>query len=181
VPKLNYKNDSVWSSERFEKIIKPKLETILKSKIQILENKKDDLSVMIDIHSGIDGYRFNERKGVQFIASRIQLIKGNHKPYDTFTVRYKRMNSKTEYEKRLEQIKCDWAYPHITIQSYINKKEELLSLGIVYTKILYEYTENNIKDLAIKTNHDLSSSFLIVPFNVFSGTDKFVYWSNSLD
>src|SRR5437867_9722686 len=92
---------------------------------------KSDLAQLLDLYAGFDGLLFYPN-GACGIASRIQTrydingklsSKGRY-PYNTFTVRSSRDNgSKTELEKRREAIQSDgkYLYPHITIQSYLER------------------------------------------------------------
>ena len=170
-----YKNDSVKSANQFHSIVKPKLEELLKSEINIIEEYEEDNSSMyrvskeLDMYSGVDGWRFDKvNQRHQYIASRIQIIKKGFKPFNTFSIRASRQNSKTEYEKRIYAIENDWLYPQLTIQTYLDDTEsEILSLGIVYTKELFLYAKNNFDYLmsrAIK-NKDNSSSFITITFS----------------
>jgi hypothetical protein len=170
-----YKNDSVKSANQFYSIVKPKLEELLKSEINIIEEYEEDNSSMyrvskeLDMYSGVDGWRFDKvNQRHQYIASRIQTIKKGFKPFNTFSIRASRQNSKTEYEKRIYAIENDWLYPQLTIQTYLDDTEsEILSLGIVYTRELFLYAKNNFDYLmsrAIK-NKDNSSSFITITFS----------------
>jgi hypothetical protein len=170
-----YKNDSVKSANQFYSIVKPKLEELLKSEINIIEEYEEDNSSMyrvskeLDMYSGVDGWRFDKaNQRHQYIASRIQIIKKGFKPFNTFSIRASRQNSKTEYEKRIYAIENDWLYPQLTIQTYLDDTEsEILSLGIVYTRELFLYAKNNFDYLmsrAIK-NKDNSSSFITITFS----------------
>lgn len=168
-----YKSDAKVSLDRFNKIIKSKLEELLKSKVTSLEeytlDSKDDILKAfikeIDMYSGVDAVRFKESLGFQFIASRIQTIKDGFKPYNTFTIRFERDNNETEFSKRIMQIKNDYIYPTLTIQAYVNEDDFLLSMGVVKTKDMYLYAENNLDKLKKVKNIDNSSSFIIITFN----------------
>lgn len=169
-----YKNDSRKSAYLFYNLVKPKLEELLKSEINIIEEYEEDNSSMfrvskeLDMYSGVDGWRFDKvNQRHQYIASRIQNTKNGFRPYDTFSIRASRQNSKTEYEKRIYAIENDWLYPQLTIQTYLNENEsEILSLGIVYTRELFLYAKDNFELLMSKAikNKDNSSSFITISF-----------------
>lgn len=169
-----YKNDSKKSAYLFHNLVKPKLGELLKSEINIIEEYEEDNSSMfrvskeLDMYSGVDGWRFDKvNQRHQYIASRIQNTKNGFRPYDTFSIRASRQNSKTEYEKRIYAIENDWLYPQLTIQTYLNENEsEILSLGIVYTRELFLYAKDNFELLMSKAikNKDNSSSFITISF-----------------
>lgn len=169
-----YKNDSLKSANQFYSIVKPKLEELLRSEINIIEEYEEDNSSMfrvskeLDMYSGVDGWRFDKvNQRHQYIASRIQKTIKGFKSFDTFSIRASRQNSKTEYEKRIYAIENDWLYPQLTIQTYLDESEsEILSLGIVYTRELFLYAKNNFEALMSKAikNRDNSSSFITISF-----------------
>ena len=117
-----------------------------KSEIIITEDcvNKKNLDIL-DSYCGIDAI-MKIPNGFRGLAVRVQWSKA----YDTFTIRYLRINSKeeTEYQKRLKSIKVDGCiYPYITIQAYLEQKnnpKSILSLGIVKTKSLYEFVKNRV-------------------------------------
>lgn len=171
--------DYKYSVDNFNNLVSPFLEQYLKSKVCTLENVDHPFIETIDRYSGVDAYRFNEKKGVQLIASRIQMIKNGYRPFNTFTIRKSRPNNKTEFHKRLLEIDKDWCYPHLTIQAFINEAEtKLLSFGIIYTKELYRVVKESVINFKEVLNKDKSSSFIIVPFSVFNNNDRFMFWQS---
>ena len=116
------------------------LGSLIKGKIHTVEHVKNDLLVLMDIKCGIDYIREDET-GLQGIAARVQWRK---KPYYTFTIREERYTgAKTEYEKRVEQIKNGYFHPRFTMQAYCDNRTDnnLLSAAMCKTVDLYEFVE----------------------------------------
>ncbi len=94
---------------------------------------------LFDTYSGIDAWHISTGKQLRGVASRVQWIDDDQKPWDTFTVRTERdSGARTELAKRLEAIKEDhgYLYPHLTVQAYCSKpcgEGELLSVAAVRT------------------------------------------------
>lgn len=142
------KKDLSKSIERFNDIIKPKLQNLLKGSFLTVEGESSDImKEILDTLAGIDSWHIDKLRGIRGIASRIQEIDTikypNSKPYNTFTIRNKRASGKsTEYEKRKYAIKNDYLYPFYTIQAYINLKDNsLMSCAIAKTKDIIEYID----------------------------------------
>jgi len=150
-------NDSIKAIEKIKLDILPEL---ISGEIISIEETKNKILIMFDQYSGIDYIRKNNT-GLQGIASRVQF--GNN--WDTFTVRVKRHSgSKTEYEKRLEQIEKEYIYPYFTLQAYFDNRKDLnlLSICVIKTTDLYNEIKNNKK---VKTR---------ISDNIF----KYINWSD---
>jgi len=99
-------------------------------------NFKDDL----DLLAGIDAWQIQHSPtAMRGIASRVQWG-GCH---ESFSIRTKLPSgSETEFQKRLraiQNIDDGHLYPHLTIQSYLNRREgQLLAAAAVKTKDLIE-------------------------------------------
>lgn len=136
-----WRKDLEDSVKALESIKDTYLKKVIQGNIYTIESIKDELYIKLDEKCGIDYIREND-SGLQGIAARVQW--GND--WNTFTIRKKRhTGSKTEYEKRLEQIKNGYFYPYFTLQAYFDNREEnnLLSLAIMRTIDLYNFIENN--------------------------------------
>jgi hypothetical protein len=131
-------SDSVKALSTIKDTVLPKL---ISGKIHCIENSDNEVLLLLDRMSGIDYVR-EDKHGLQGIAARVQW--GNN--WDTFTIRAKRNSgSKTELEKRLDQIENGYFYPEYTLQAYFDNRENnnLLSIAIIKTKDLYNlYKEN---------------------------------------
>lgn len=124
--------DSVKALYKIKDTVLPK---IINGKIYCIEDKEDEVLMMLDRLSGIDYIR-KDNNGLQGIAARVQW--GNN--WDTFTIRSKRKNGKeTELSKRINQIENGYFYPNFTLQAYFDNRinNNLLSVAIVKTKDLY--------------------------------------------
>lgn len=141
-------NDSIIAIEKIKSVISPNM---VKGKIHSIENSDNEILVLLDRKSGINYIR-EDAQGLQGIAARVQFGQA----YNSFTVRYKRhTGTKTEYEKRIEQIQNGYFYPFLTLQAYFDNRTDmnLFSLAIVRTIDLYdfidkhpEYIENKFSD-----------------------------------
>lgn len=130
-------NDSNSVMER----IKPIVCKLLKSdKIFTVENVDNEVCKLLDVTCGID-YLEAAKDRVRGIANRIQWIKPNRLPYNTFTIRKGRESgADTEFKKRLEQIKSNGLYPYLTMHTYVESGTGLLlSLGIARTIDVIDY------------------------------------------
>lgn len=131
-------NDSIKALESIKDTYLPQ---VISGTIYTIENQENEILIKLDQTSGIDYIRENN-EGLQGIAARVQW--GN--AYNTFTIRKTRhTGSKTEYEKRLYQIKHGYFYPYFTLQAYFDDRKDnnLLSLGIIKTLDLYYFIETN--------------------------------------
>lgn len=159
----NWVEDLDCSIKAIEKIKYTYLPKIISGEIISIENTDNEVLILLDKYSGIDYIRKNDC-GLQGVASRVQFGYA----WNTFTIRYERSTgSKTEYEKRIEQIKNGYFYPAFTLQAYFDDRTELnlLSIAIIKTIDLYDILE---KDEIVKTNKS---------DNVF----KYVDWDNIED
>jgi hypothetical protein len=149
--------DSILAIEKIKNNILP---TLISGEIISIEQEKNEILLMFDKYSGIDYIRKNDI-GLQGIASRVQFGKN----WDTFTIRTKRFTgSKTEYEKRLEQIEKGYFYPQFTLQAYFDNRTDMniLSICVIKTIDLYYEIQNNKN---VKTR---------ISDNVFS----FIHWDD---
>jgi hypothetical protein len=147
------------STKALLKIENTYLPKLISGKIHSIESKDNEILILLDQKSGIDLIRENNI-GLQGIASRIQFDKA----YNTFTIRKERFTgAKTEYEKRLEQMNNGYFYPEFTMQLYFNNRIDLefLSGGIIRTKNLYQFIENNPDKIFIKKSDNF---FYVVKF-----------------
>lgn len=173
--------DMTWSSSAFEVLVWPAISTCCGGgEIERVEG--DDRS-KLDIYAGIDAWQYVATDGaMRGIASRVQYDTGKFGyPYNTFTIRWSRPNSKTEYEKRRDAIfgKQGYVWPYFTVQAYLNStKTDLVSVGVVKTRDLYSFVDLYGTD-GFKTveNKDGSSSFKIVSWEMLDDycVDVFVF------
>ncbi len=105
-----------------------------------IESSDNNILQMFDKYSGVDAIQVTNDNQIRGIAMRVQY--GN--AWDTFTIRYKRSSGvKTEYEKRMDAIQNEKMYPQLTVQCYLSSdSKEVLSVGIIRTKDLYEQIQN---------------------------------------
>jgi len=116
-----------------------------------IETRDDPTAATLDRDVGIDALHVLDGQ-VRGIASRFQFGEGaiqrtRGRPWDTFTVRYDRVNgTRTEYEKRLDQLRginTGAIYPYYWIQGYSAAATgDLLSVAVACTEDLIEYLEN---------------------------------------
>lgn len=133
--------DMTDSMVALEKIRNTYLSKMLSGKIYNIENSDNRILILMDLKSGIDYIRENE-KGLQGIAARVQWGKA----WNTFTIRSERYTgSKTELEKRQKAIEEGYFYPAFTLQAYFDNRENnnLLSIAVIRTVDLYYFIENN--------------------------------------
>lgn len=131
-------SDSFLAIEKIKLTILPKL---ISGKIHSVENQENGLLTLFDVLSGVDYVR-EDNHGLQGVAARVQW--GN--AWNTFTIRSKRhTGTKTELEKRIEQIESGYIYPTFTMQAYFDnrQKNNLLSIAIIKTLDLYLFVKNN--------------------------------------
>jgi len=149
--------DSIKAIEKIKHTILPKL---IDGEIISIEESDNNILLLFDQYSGIDYLRKDEI-GLQGIATRIQF--GNN--WNTFTVRTKRLTgTKTEYEKRKEQIKKGYIYPYFTLQAYFDNRIDLnlLSICVIKTIDLYDEIENNT----------------LVDTRISDNVFKYIHWDN---
>src|SRR5262245_3311530 len=140
------------------------------------EIQKSELAQILDMYAGFDGLLFYP-EGVAGIASRIQprigidgKVAWNKAPYNTFTVRTKRDNGAlTELDKRRAAVQSDgkFLYPHITVQSYLERWEgPLLSVAAIRTKHLIgiiDHPETTKKQCFEKRTSN--ATFMAIPWD----------------
>lgn len=116
-----------------------------------VEGSDDEVCRLLDMTCGTDYLQAYRNKGLVWgVASRIQTIKDGYKPFNTFTVRKARESgASTEYEKRVYAIKNGGIYPFLTMQAFVDKDDNFLSVGIARTTDIMEFVE---KGLAYKKN-----------------------------
>lgn len=138
-------------------------------KIKPVEIMTDnDIAVDLDLLCGIDLWQ-TTTMGARGIASRVQF--NCTKSWDTFTIRYKRDSGvKTEFEKRQIAISTGkYIYPYLTVQSYFDSSENLISCGVAQTKSIFEAIPGENKTIR-KTGN---ASFIVVPFLNVKGVKIF--------
>lgn len=131
--------DATDSVKAIESIIGTILPKLINGEIVSVEGQNNDVLIMLDTLSGVDYIRI-DNSGLQGIAARVQWGKN----WDTFTIRAERhTGTKTEYEKRVEQIKKGYFYPAFTMQAYFDNRTDnnLESIAIIKTLDLYEFIE----------------------------------------
>jgi hypothetical protein len=106
----------------------------------------------IDTELGIDWWhilRNGERRG---LAVRVQDIKPDWPPYNTFSIRTtRRSGGSTELSKRLRQIERDELRPQFTVQVYLRRRE-FLSAGVVKSDVLYLFAKEHLDQLLTYQN-----------------------------
>ena len=160
-------SDSVKAVSKIKDSILPKL---ISGKIHCIENTENEVLILLDRLSGIDYIREN-KQGLQGIAARVQW--GN--AYNTFTIRSERYTgSKTELEKRLEQIEKGYFYPEFTLQAYFDNRKynNLLSIAVIRTKELYNLYKKN-PDIFQKNKSD--NDFIFVRWHKIENLIKSYY------
>lgn len=131
------------TSDDFNAHVWPVLSHMLKGEIVPVEGRDNPALRMLDMYCGIDYLLKLEGSNVIWgVASRIQRIGQNCKPWNTFTVRLERdSGAKTEFNKRVRDILLDGIYPRITYHAYV-KGGQLATLGVCLTKELVEFCAN---------------------------------------
>lgn len=152
-------------------IIPTALPKIINGTIKIIEkipdnikSDKDDVSVLLDVYSGVD-YLRKDNNGIQSIASRAQF----DGTFSSFTIREKReTGTKTEFEKRSVAREKGYEYPKFTLQAYFETKTifNLINVAIIKTDTLYDFIEKYPKLVDTKrSNNDF----------------KIVYWRHIVE
>lgn len=140
----DFNNDMNWTSGLFRQAVWPKISELCGGgEIIAMEVNVDQLANSFDVYTGIDAWQVVPGGNMRGLASRIQRVNDNVRPYDSFTVRARRFNgAKTEYAKRKEAIESDrgYLYPYLTIQAYVRECDnELLSAAVCRTADLWQY------------------------------------------
>lgn len=131
---LNESNRAIISNKEY-------LESLFKGSLLTIEEKDGDLYTMFDQIAGFD-WLLTKEEGIYGVATRVQWDQN----WGTFTIMYKRdSGTKTEYEKRKEQIESGALYPAFTLQMYCDRNEDFspISIGVCKTKDLFDYIEKN--------------------------------------
>lgn len=137
--------------------------------VRSVEELGDDTVLQwMDKFSGIDWVCKTQDNKIYGVAVRVQFILDGKESYDSFTIRYARKTgTKTEYEKRIEEIKGNYIYPKYTIQAYFKKEtNEIISAAMVLTTDLYGFIKQH--PYRVKSAHS---------DNIF----KFVNWQCLID
>ena len=143
------------------------LPKLIRGRIWSVENQDNEILLLIDQTSGIDLIR-EDMVGLQGIAVRMQW--GND--WNTFTIRKSRYNgTKTELEKRYEQIAEGYFYPAFTIQAYFDNRTDnnLLSIGAIKTIDLYNFMNDNPDKIG---NNKSDNEFVFVRWSDLNGLVK---------
>lgn len=153
----NFNNDMNWTSGLFEQHVWPSISELCGGgEIITMEISVDQLADAFDKHSGIDAWQVTPDSGMRGIGSRIQRIKDDVRPYDSFTVRAKRFNGvKTEFAKRKEAVESNrgFVYPYLTVQAYVREQDnQLLSAAVCKTADLIWFIENGYSQENQTTN-----------------------------
>ena len=164
-----------WSAKAFKELVWPLIEPMFGGgQLDSLEGK--DVS-MLDMYAGIDAWHINMAdQCVRGIASRVQQDPcrrmGMSYPYNTFSIRIRRVTNATELEKRLAALRSDrgWIYPHLTVHAYLNEHRTIVVSGaIVETRPLYEFYDANRSRYTERLNQDHESWFVGIPFGDLLG------------
>lgn len=124
--------------------------------IEYCETSEDKLKKDLDKYAGIDAVQtlivpfYNERlKRQQTLDSvRTMAIRVRYKNWKSFTIRSDSSSGAiVEYDKRIEAIKRNTAYPNITVQAHI-ENNILISAAVIDTRTLYEYAYNHYIQLS---------------------------------
>lgn len=92
---------------------------------------------ILDMSAGIDYIANTRTGGVRSIAARVQ--QSPHL-YSSFTIRSRRhTRAPTEWVKRTMAMRNNEMIPDLTVQLYVDKRENLVGYGIVRTRELFEY------------------------------------------
>ena len=127
-----------------------------------------EIAAALDVMAGIDAWQLCDDAGqMRGLASRVQWC--DVKPYDTFTVRWRRGSGvATEVDKRLAALHDPggWLSPALTIQAYLREHDRaFLSAGIIRTVDLFLWIEQGgARDIKEKWNTDRSSTFKPIPW-----------------
>lgn len=174
---MSFINDLHESNKTWNRFKAEILEHI-KGELIDIEAQSSPLAQMFDQYSGVDaihivkGYHHSPK--MRGVAIRCQY--GN--AWNSFTIRYSRSTgTTTEYIKRREAIYGDggfW-YPYLTIQIYANKLKEsnrFFSCGIIRTKDIYDYIEENFDKILQKVNPQDGNIFLVIFWNELEKAGK---------
>ena len=102
-----------------------------------IENVNRGALNALDLTAGIDYLAPAMTGGLTSIAARVQR-QPHH--YASFTVRLsRRTGTPTEWAKRVQSFKYDEVLPTLTVQLYVDSKENLVGYGVTKTRALLNY------------------------------------------
>jgi hypothetical protein len=149
------------------------------SQLYNIEFDDNELSKLLDKFCGIDYILCSNNKAYG-VAGRINFNKKHHQ---YITIRYKRSNgSKTEYQKRIEDIKNKGGeiYASITMQLDAGDDNELLNSIIFESDKLYLMIDKNKKyfeEMFMEENRFDGNLFFRIPYNYIKWlSDKYGFW-----
>lgn len=135
----------------------------------------------LDMLAGVDAWQVCSTDGrMRGIASRVQWISSDSKPWNSFTIRKSRATgATTEYEKRiyaLKSIREGWVFPGLTVQAYLSSQSnELLSVAAIKTYDLFAHVLKGRRgvDYTERPNRQDGNVFIAVFWDVLrkSGVD----------
>lgn len=92
---------------------------------------------ILDLSAGIDYLATTRSGGLRSIAARVQ--QSPHL-YSSFTIRERRRTrTPTEWPKRVQAHRNHEMLPDLTVQLYVDKRENLVGYGVVRTRELLDY------------------------------------------
>jgi len=112
----------------FRTLVMPKFLETFGGKIEVVEGLPHSLTQRLDIAAGIDAVYEPPGYGPYGLALRVQYDRN----YETFTVRHQRESGmKTEFAKRRESLHSGGLTPTLTLQAYVDRKENKFLAGAV--------------------------------------------------
>lgn len=102
-----------------------------------IEQLPDAFSKLLDRGCGVDFFQQVDSERIRGIASRVQWVKEDC--WQSFTIReWRHGETRTELAKRTDAINANDGriLPHLTIQAYLTDARQLLSVGVVETRLL---------------------------------------------
>jgi len=124
--------------------------------IEYCEVSEDKLKKDLDKYAGIDAVQYlierfyNERlRKIQTLEYlRTIAIRVRYTNWKSFTIRSDSHNGgMVEFDKRIESIRRNTAYPNITVQAHL-ENNTLISAAVIDTRTLYEYAYNHYTELS---------------------------------
>jgi len=159
-----WEKDLSESTEIFKETVYPKIKTSLGSgELVPVESVTDsNMAETLDTLGGVDFWYVDSDKGMYGLASRVQ---PNGTDWSTFTVRRNRYSgTKTEFEKRKEQINEGYLYPQYTCQSYTDGTD-FINAAYIKTKDLIEFIENGQRGDEDTINNTHNADFFVVDWD----------------
>lgn len=141
-----FQRDMNWTSGLFEQSVWPSISDFCGGgEIVTMEVNVDRLADYFDKYAGVDVWQVTPCGQMRGLASRVQRVSAEMRPYNSFTVRARRFNgAKTEHAKRKAAIESTRGalYPYLTIQAYVTEdNNELMSAGVCKTADLFDYID----------------------------------------